>query len=104
MDSQDIHQERVGDQDHCRIGDAPHRPRAIKFVDDIGDHKFERPQQDAAGQGKSKPALTKHRKVYGMHPKEFLQGEQLGADGVGDQRIAAEESGKAQEQFGRPIL
>ena len=39
-----------------------------------------------------------------MHPKEFLQGEQLGADGIRDQRIATEESGKAQEQFGRPIL
>jgi len=27
-----------------------------------------------------------------MHPKELLQGEQLGADGVGDQRIATEPS------------
>ena len=89
--------EGVADERDGDPGDQPHAPHTEVFIDDVGHHEDEGPQQHARGE--AEVALhAEQRPLHRLDAEGALEREDLAADEVRQQRVDEEEPRQHDEQ------
>ena len=92
-------EEGVTDQADGEVGKKFHAAGSIVFIDDIGHHKHQGPEQDPGSKVKTERA-TKKIDIGPLHPNGILEREYLYADHFGKQGAGDEDTGEQDKKFG----
>ncbi len=87
------HNEGIQDQDDGGIGNALYGAGAEVFIHDIGQYKFEGPEQYAAGKGIGEAAFAEEAEVRDLQAQKAFQGKEFAADTFSNKSIGDKERG-----------